>query len=426
MNDEGDIVQYLKEIGGSELLTKEQEVDFFKQLHNLAETIWDFIITLCYEEQEIYKHLNNSFNEKRVLRKYSSFFKEINKDIITIKYLKTVFKDKKIKYCKKTFEKIFNYEENILLADFLKKEKIKNPDEIYKHINNFLRDSFFEQFNEILAYDFFIEFRNLISVNLIIKKDRIDEFIENLQKLDKLRNYFAEANLKLVVTIAKNYLKSNIPWADAIQEGNLGLLKAIERFDYKTGNRFSTYAIWWIKQSIVRAIIEKGSAIRIPLHLIDCYNKIRKMIIDFNNEHNSFPDIDEISSKTMIEKDKVNKIMEHLNLKVVSLDEPISKNDESAVLYEDIVEDTLNIDPLKRLEREFIVDFIKENMDKLTEMQQKVLKLRYGFDDGVMMTLEQIGVKFGLSRERIRQIQEKALLKLRGFIHKSSKILQDD
>jgi len=261
-----------------------------------------------------------------------------------------------------------------------------------------------------------------------VSKSLIDDF-ENiyrvhLSEIDELKNKFAIANLKLVVSVSKYYMKSSLPWGDVIQEGNIGLLRAIEKFDYKTGNRFSTYGIWWIRQSIVRAIIEKAGIIRIPLHLIDGYNKIKKVILNYINLKHQFPEIDEISKETGIPEAKINKILSYLNLEVISLSTPVgNKFSDNPIRFEDVIEDFNNEDPLKRLEDEFIVSFIQEHLDKLNPMEKTVLELRYGFGNGDSMTLEEIGNRYKLSRERIRQIQEKALVKLRGLIKKDRKIL---
>ncbi|MBN2694631.1 sigma-70 family RNA polymerase sigma factor [bacterium] len=477
MLDENQIQGYLRKIGASDIFSREEELSFFLNVDREASKMWDFVIQQAYSKKNIFDDVILFIQKKRTLRKQINIFQLLYRENLCLKtvcefiknYKTTSTKDKKTvenhdetvkDLNKKTGKNSDKYSFLINNPLFEKNEKPMFFDQLFLSENTELNvvqfvqkykteysalkmHSFFrkilllmlkKEFDSILIYNFFAEFKTIYE-NELLKHNKIPEkryeefknrFLDPLITIDLMRNDFASANLKLVVNIAKQYGKSTIPFPDLIQEGNIGLLRAIEKFDYRTGNRFSTYAIWWIKQSIVRAIIEKGNTIRIPLHMIDSYNKIKKIILEFLNEQNRLPEVDEISERGTFDTDRIHKVLEYLNVEFVSLDSPIGKRfDENPILYEDIVEDQSNIDPLKKLEQDFIRDFIKENLDKLSEMQRRVLILRYGFDDEGSLTLDQIGTLYNLSRERIRQIQEKALLKLKNLIGKNRKMLHD-
>ncbi len=439
MLDENQIQGYLRKIGTSDIYSREEELSFFLNVDREASKMWDFIIQQIYSRKGIFDDVLLFVQKKRTLKKQIHIFQILYRETLFLKdileFLKN-YKNSNKGEIPLFFDNFF-LEENLELnaVQFVQKYKLSySPLKIHGFFRKILLLMLKKGFDSILLYNFFAEFKTIYEKELLqhnkIPEKRYEEFknrfLDPLITIDLIRNDFASANLKLVVNIAKQYGKSNIPFPDLIQDGNIGLLRAIEKFDYKTGNRFSTYAIWWIRQSIVRAIIEKGNTIRIPLHMIDTYNKIKKIILEFLNEKNRLPEVEEISERGTFDTDKIHRVLEYLNVEFVSLDSPIGKRfDDNPILYEDIVEDQSNIDPLKKLEQEFIRDFIKENLDKLSEMQRRVLVLRYGFDDEGSLTLDQIGNLYNLSRERIRQIQEKALLKLKNIIGKNKKMLRD-
>jgi len=428
------INKYLSEIGKISIYTKEEEREFFKELEKRSLVLWSFIFQIMYEDLDLHLKVIDIFS-KRTTKALLALVKEFNYKKVNIEYLKNLIS--MIKEKERLVERDANIDNFNEIKDNINKfEEISELNKLYKNdkkiIFKFIQDSIVFLLDNLFYFDGFIEFKLFFEEkikNKLIKKSLIKDFEKiyqyQLLEIDKLKNKFATANLKLVVSVSKYYMKSSLPWGDVIQEGNIGLLRAIEKFDYKTGNRFSTYGIWWIRQSIVRAIIEKAGVIRIPLHLIDGYNKIKKVILNYMNLKDRLPETDEISKETGISEVKIRKILSYLNLEVVSLNSPIgNRYSDNPIRFEDVIEDFNNENPLKRLEDEFIAESIKKHLDKLGDMEKIVLQLRYGFGGDEAMTLEEIGNKYNLSRERIRQIQEKGLVKLRILIRKSNKIFK--
>ena len=247
-------------------------------------------------------------------------------------------------------------------------------------------------------------------INLLTSEEEYEYALQVEEGNEDAKRILAESNLRLVVSIAKRYVGRGMAFLDLIQEGNIGLMKAVDKFNPSKGYKFSTYATWWIRQAITRAIADQARTIRVPVHMVETINKLARVQRQLTQELNREPSEEELAEKLNISPEKVREVMK-ISQEPVSLETPIGEEDDSHL--GDFVPDERMMSPEEYATSELLKEELDNVLLTLTEREEKVLKLRFGLEDGQCRTLEEVGQIFGVTRERIRQIEAKALRKMR-------------
>ena len=252
--------------------------------------------------------------------------------------------------------------------------------------------------------------REIGKVPLLVAEDEVD-LAKRYEKADKqAKDKLTESNLRLVVSIAKKYIGRGLSLLDLIQEGNQGLIRAVEKYDWRKGYKFSTYATWWIRQAITRAIADQARTIRIPVHMVETINKLYRTSRRLMQELGREPTPEEIGEELDLEPDRVREIFK-IAQDVTSLETPVGEDEESQL--GDFIPDENTLSPVEAASKQLLKDHLDEVLQTLSDREARVLKLRFGLEGNKQMTLEEVGKVFGVTRERIRQIEAKALRKLK-------------
>ncbi|EDO8526178.1 RNA polymerase sigma factor RpoD [Campylobacter jejuni] len=304
-----------------------------------------------------------------------------------------------------------------MFSDELKKRHA----DILKDITKLSKEEITERALETTMVSTYMEIKKLFQTkeasekSFDLEKSRLKEILEQIKRgkkiSDEAKGRMAKSNLRLVVSIAKRYTNRGLPFLDLIQEGNIGLMKAVDKFEYKRGYKFSTYATWWIRQAISRAIADQARTIRIPIHMIETINQINKIIREHLQKDGKEPDVSVIAKKVGLSIDKVKQVIK-ITKEPISLEAPIGNEDDGK--FGDFVEDRNSLSPMDHILKDDLKEQIDEVLDQLNDREKAVIRMRFGLmDDESDRTLEEIGKELNVTRERVRQIESSAIKKLK-------------
>ncbi len=402
--------ELLKEVKQNKKIEFQKLEDLQKSYNISQEDFMYFCRKILMQGWEIIPTMHTQQKEKN--KQFVITNSQLNEQILnTIEYI--IEKNKKKGYI--SAELLFEYFERYdITKDDLKNIenklleagiKVSSDDDIQETLENLGKDISFD--DPVKMY-----LKDIGKVPLLSSEEEI-ELAKKMQEGDEAaKRKLSEANLRLVVAIAKRYVGRGMLFLDLIQEGNLGLMKAVEKFDYEKGFKFSTYATWWIRQAITRAMADQGRTIRLPVHMVETINKLTRTKRLLLQKLGREPTLEEIAAEMQMSLEKITEI-EKIAQAPVSIETPIGEDAERDSRLGDFIEDSKTLTPLETATLNGLTKELKSTLATLTPREEKVLRLRYGIDDGRARTLEEVGKAFNVTRERIRQIESKALRKLR-------------